>query len=171
MKDHCFLIRNVILVSSPWITYSGMRQQVWQRDGLHFWCLEIHHNKSKREWNNITFPSLFQKNKLHCQYRFVKFHQRQWNLLSHIYLQEGIEANFWCSTIALRDMRNCTVLLHFLFSELGLNSKKKATVCVYIKYILCVCVRLALVTCGLIVLMKRISLISLQATVQTSLCQ
>lgn len=80
----------------------------------YFGALEIHHNNSKRKWNNITFPSLFQENKLHCQYRFVKFHQRQWNLLSHVFfffLQVGIEADFWCSSIALRGVIYCIITL------------------------------------------------------------
>lgn len=173
MKDRRFSIRNAILFSSPLDNIFWHGTVTRPRDRCQYFGAWKYITITAREWNNITFPSLFQENELHCRYRFVKCFQRQWNLMSHILLN-GIEADLWCSTIASRDVIYGDVLWYNFIFWTGAKLQEEATevsLCVYI-YSMCVYVcLLALVTRGFIVLIKRISFISLQATVQTSHCQ
>lgn len=102
------------------------------RKCFHAWE-HISHNNSDSKWNNI--PSLFQPNKLHCQYCFVTFHQRQWNLLNRVWffffsfccflllfflLQEGIEADLMQHNCIERIAISCIMTL-FDFLNRGLS--------------------------------------------------
>lgn len=146
MKECCYSIRNVILFSLPWIKYSGIRKYLGS---------EICANILVPPDTSLIITSKVDKTifPLCCQHRFVIFHQRQWNLLNQIFYRTVSEQTW--------GLIYCIITLLISWNGAKLRGSSGC----------CICECLASVTCKFIVLIKRISLISLQATVQTSHCQ
>lgn len=107
-----------------------------QRDGCKYFggCQYVYQNNIKREWNNITFLSLFRENKLHCQYCFVKFHQRQWNS------QSGFYRGYW-SRVQMQHncIERCDILLYVWFLEVNLNPGTELQMCLCVFECVSVC--------------------------------